>query len=157
MNNYIYFDTEFTSLELDNDLISIGLIHINGASFYAESNEFNKQKCSDFCQKQVLVNLEDIACSKKEIIQRLKFWLSQFHQPILVCDSINDVEQFTQLFSQHSTIAEFKIMSFWEQIKRRLFKNKVYNVYRLKTHHSLEDAMVNKIISTTSIFKLIFN
>lgn len=35
MNNYIYFDTEFTSLESNNDLISIGLVHINGTSFYA--------------------------------------------------------------------------------------------------------------------------
>lgn len=155
MKNYIYFDTEFTSLAEDNEFISIGLIHINGQSFYAESNEFDSKKCSDFCQHKVIIHLENKAYSLQDITYHLSHWLFQFKEPILVCDSVNDIEQFNQLFSQSSAFVNFKVMSFGEQIKRRLFKNKVYNRYKLKTHHSLDDAQVNKIISTTSIFQLL--
>lgn len=64
----IFFDTEFTDLKKDCDLISIGACaYIEGATdengepdvpcFYAESIEFAEEKCSDFVRDQVLPNL----------------------------------------------------------------------------------------------------
>ena len=39
-NCYIYFDTEFTKLNRETELISIGLVSADGKSFYAEFTDF---------------------------------------------------------------------------------------------------------------------
>ena len=38
----IFFDTEFTGLQKDTDLISIGLISENNDVFYAEITDYDK-------------------------------------------------------------------------------------------------------------------
>lgn len=63
----IFFDTEFTDLKKDCDLISIGACaYIDGVlddgkpdipCFYAESIDFAEEKCSDFVRDHVLPNL----------------------------------------------------------------------------------------------------
>lgn len=41
----IYFDTEFTGLYKDTDLISIGMVTDDNKSFYAEFNDYDKDIC----------------------------------------------------------------------------------------------------------------
>ena len=58
----LFFDTEFTDLKQDCDLISIGIVAKDGDSpikcFYAESIDFSQDKCSDFVRDRVLPNLK---------------------------------------------------------------------------------------------------
>lgn len=60
MNNvvYLFFDTEFTSLKKDADLISLGIVTEDGKQFYAELNDFDKDKCSSFTKEEVLSKLK---------------------------------------------------------------------------------------------------
>lgn len=67
-NVKLFFDTEFTDLKKDCDLISIGvcayiegLVDDDGSPsipcFYAESMDFAEEKCSDFVRENVLSRL----------------------------------------------------------------------------------------------------
>ena len=54
---YVFYDTEFTDLTKDADVISIGLITDGDQKFYGEITDFDHNKCSDFVKEQVLPNL----------------------------------------------------------------------------------------------------
>lgn len=53
----IYFDTEFTGLHKDTTLISIGCVAQNGAIFYAEFLDYDKEQCDSWINKNVIANL----------------------------------------------------------------------------------------------------
>jgi 3'-5' exoribonuclease-like protein len=53
----IFFDTEFTGLHQHTTLISIGMIHENGETFYAELVDFDKTQVDEWLQKHVISNL----------------------------------------------------------------------------------------------------
>ena len=53
----IFFDTEFTGLDENAELISIGMISESGEKFYAELSDFDKNKCSDWVRKNVVDKL----------------------------------------------------------------------------------------------------
>jgi hypothetical protein len=73
----IFFDTEFTGLQLRTDLISIGIIADNGAKFYAELNDYDKTKIDEWLQTNVIDNLLFSAPPEDEdeyySMSRLKF------------------------------------------------------------------------------------
>ena len=52
----LYFDTEFTSLSKNADLISIGIFDKNGRCFYAEITDFDRTLCDDWIKKNVIDN-----------------------------------------------------------------------------------------------------
>lgn len=54
----IYFDTEFTGLRKDTDLISIGLVAEGGNTFYAEFTDYDRTKLNAWLFKNVIKNLE---------------------------------------------------------------------------------------------------
>lgn len=53
----IFFDTEFTGLQKDTDLISIGLISENNDVFYAEITDYDQQKLNSWLFANVIKNL----------------------------------------------------------------------------------------------------
>jgi len=54
----IYFDTEFTGLDhKDPDLISLGCVAETGEKFYAEFDNYDISKCSDWVKENVIANL----------------------------------------------------------------------------------------------------
>lgn len=53
----IFFDTEFTGLQKDTDLISIGLISENNDVFYAEITDYDQQKLNPWLFANVIKNL----------------------------------------------------------------------------------------------------
>lgn len=53
----IFFDTEFTGLVPNTQLISIGLISETNKAFYAEFTDYNKDLCDEWIQKNVIANL----------------------------------------------------------------------------------------------------
>ena len=54
----IYFDTEFTGLTKDTDLVSIGLIAENSSTFYGEINDFDITKCDQWVKDNVVSKLK---------------------------------------------------------------------------------------------------
>ena len=109
----IYFDTEFTGLHKNTTLISIGLIAENGASFYAEFNDYNKSQCDDWINENVInyliLNTDGIYSDSwsdtkikgnKTLIKfYLSIWLSQFDEVQLVSDVCHyDMVLFIDIF-----------------------------------------------------------
>lgn len=112
----IFFDTEFTGLVKDTDLISIGLISEDGRKFYAEINDYDKSKLDDWLIKNVVNNLfldfhhnvgeraENIVekdntiisydyyirDNKEAVSTELKRWLKHFDS----CEFVSDVSHF---------------------------------------------------------------
>lgn len=86
---YVYFDTEFTSLRKDAELISIGLVDSDGRTFYAEFKDFNEKKVDDWVFENVYKNLEypdtvlegnnwTITGTRDEVRTQLMLWLDKF-------------------------------------------------------------------------------
>ena len=85
---YVYFDTEFTGLTKNTDLISIGLITADGKTFYAELTDYNKENIDEFIEKYVLTNLSNpvnclegdawtITGDKETVSNALNKWLDE--------------------------------------------------------------------------------
>lgn len=53
----LYFDTEFTGLQKDTSLISIGIVSDDERSFYAEFVDYDKFKVNDWIKENVIRNL----------------------------------------------------------------------------------------------------
>lgn len=53
----IFFDTEFTGLRKNTDLISIGLISGDNRTFYAEFNDYNEDYIDTWIKENVIKNL----------------------------------------------------------------------------------------------------
>lgn len=105
-----YFDTEFTGLQKNTDLISIGIISDNGDFFYAELTDYDKSKCNDWIRENVIENLLlgdisktckfDSSCrnmivkgNKTEVREMLIRWL-KLQSPIPVWQFISDVSHY---------------------------------------------------------------
>lgn len=85
---FVFIDTEFTSLDADAKLISIGLVAQDGRTFYAESSEFVLSDCSDFVREVVLPLLDAPARHTLDNIgQQAKDWLAQFGGVTMLSDA----------------------------------------------------------------------
>ena len=54
----VYYDAEFTGLNRNTDLISIGLVSEYGNYFYAEFIDYDKTKITPWIRDNVIRNLE---------------------------------------------------------------------------------------------------
>ena len=101
----IYFDTEFTGLQKDTTLISIGCIDENERSFYAELTDYDKKQVNDWIRDNVIANLfldknsvkieeatDDkpeswlISGNKKMVAKAFKEWLEEYQDVQFVSD-----------------------------------------------------------------------
>lgn len=111
----IFFDTEFTGLYKDTELISIGLVDENGREFYGEITDFDKSKVDGWIRENVLLNtiefgnvsildICDVVDSyyvgtKETITNYLKEWLKAYDNIELVSDVCHyDMVLFIDLF-----------------------------------------------------------
>ena len=111
----IFFDTEFTGLYKDTELISIGLVDENGREFYGEITDFDKSKVDEWIKENVLLNTVEFGnisildiCdvvdsyyvgTKETIINYLKEWLKAYDNVELVSDVCHyDMVLFIDLF-----------------------------------------------------------
>ena len=94
----IYFDTEFTGLTKNTDLISIGLVAENGSTFYGELTDFNIAKCDQWVKDNVVSKLKyynrydyyykennhsvEILDTKHRVGVHLNLWLNSFLEEI---------------------------------------------------------------------------
>lgn len=150
----IYFDTEFEGLFEKAGLISIGLTNEDGSNtFYAElSDTYKVEKCSKFCQTIVLPLLEHnhATMSLEDLKTRLYLWLkNQGKNTVLICDSVRDIEQINELFPQGLPgNCTYQVLGFFSKWKRRIANHNrnLYKKYKLRDHHALDDAIINRII-----------
>ena len=98
----IFFDTEFTELSKNGQLISIGMISEDNKEFYAELNDIESTKVSEWIKENVLDNtinygtlipkeiLDDetnyVVGSKEDIKIALEEYLDQFEEVELISD-----------------------------------------------------------------------
>lgn len=118
----VFFDTEFTGLKQDTDLISIGLVSETGETFYAELNDFDMFKVDDWIKNNVIKNLRfdpmhcdvyyrqtmskfgdtysfEMVGKKYEIAYNLRQWLRQWGRVEMWSDCLAyDWVLFCQLF-----------------------------------------------------------
>lgn len=80
----VYFDTEFSSLEANGGLLSIGCVTADGREFYAELvDTWTPATCTDFVRLHVLPKLtgqERITLT--ELAARLRAWLDGLGGPV---------------------------------------------------------------------------
>lgn len=111
----IYFDTEFTELSKQGQLISLGMISDDNKSIYCEFEGIDTESQSDWLKHYVLRNtvlygnkyIDDIIYdntqyfkgSKDDIKHHLETWLSQFKSVQLISDvSHYDMMLFIDIF-----------------------------------------------------------
>jgi 3' exoribonuclease, RNase T-like len=101
----VFFDTEFTGLQKDTSLISIGCVSEDGKTFYAELTDYNKDQIDEWLQENVIDNLlmkerDDhyyyitdnqvlIKGNKEKVHRHLTGWLSQFKQVEIWSDCLS--------------------------------------------------------------------
>lgn len=121
----IFFDTEFTGLKKDTDLISIGLVSEDGKEFYAEFTDFDESKIDDmqWIKTNVLDNTityggvdptqiiidEDnfVQGTKEEIAKQLMLWLNQFDTIEMISDVCHyDYVLFIDIFGSAFDLPE---------------------------------------------------
>lgn len=56
--NKLYFDTEFTGLHQNTQLISIGIVSDNGKKFYAELNDYLPDILNKWIHENVISKLK---------------------------------------------------------------------------------------------------
>lgn len=112
----LYFDTEFTGLQLPTSLISIGIVSDTGKTFYAEFTDYNKNQLNEWINKNVISNLKlektetnmnnyRVKGSTATIRMHLRKWLAQFDKVVMVSDCLAyDWVLFCDLFGNSFSI-----------------------------------------------------
>lgn len=102
----VFFDTEFTDLTADADLISLGFVSENGPTLYLELSDWDQGKVSDFVRESVLPRLTqapEMQLSRREAAAAIRGFLVPLGTEIeLVSDSIWDWRLLQRLLSDPS-------------------------------------------------------
>lgn len=111
----MFFDTEFTGLKKDTDLISFGAVLSNGKKFYAEFTDYDLTKCDDWVVENVvrktmtggnkdlemfLDSAKDtyLSCGPKKVVKSdLIKWVSEIDEQI---ELVSDVCQYDMVLFQ---------------------------------------------------------
>ena len=114
----IFFDTEFTGLHKNTELISIGLIAENGYTFYGEITNYDKSQVDNWIQENVINNLKyngnykieeskenyEISMDFEEVSLALNKWLKQFDEVEWVSDVCHyDMVLLIDLLTNHGS------------------------------------------------------
>ena len=114
----IFFDTEFTGLHKNTELISIGLIAENGNTFYGEITNYDKSQVDNWIQENVINNLKynghhiieetkesyEISMNFEDVSFALNKWLKQFDEVEWVSDVCHyDMVLLIDLLTNHGS------------------------------------------------------
>ena len=114
----IFFDTEFTGLHKNTELISIGLIAENGNTFYGEITNYDKTQVDNWIQENVINNLKhnghhiieetkesyEISMNFEDVSFALNKWLKQFDTVEWVSDVCHyDMVLLIDLLTNHGS------------------------------------------------------
>lgn len=154
----VFFDTEFTQIAEDGELISIGLAADNGDTLYLEVDQQGTTTYSPFVQEFVLPLLEggQAQCSRADLIQRIEYWLIGLDQPVeMYSDSDWDWYMLRKAIGGVGRRDSCPITIGWITVSLHLLEppagsvgeifRETYQTYFLrnkkKQHHALADAM----------------
>lgn len=97
-----FFDTEFTGLQQDTDLISIGIIMEDGAKIYLELNDYRPEKIDIWLQENVIAKLTtpvEKRVSRAEAAEILSVFFSEYEHVQMWSDCLAyDWVLFNNLF-----------------------------------------------------------
>lgn len=150
---HIFFDTEFTDLIVDPQLISIGLIDETGErTFYAElSDTYRPADVGDFTREAVLPQLEGGAAhlTMAELSVRLGDWIKDFGEPVrLATDSLSwDWPWIQEIFEDLATWPpnlDGKPLILNQETEFNLAIERAF-ADGLRRHHALDDAKANRL------------
>jgi hypothetical protein len=152
--NRIFYDTEFTDLNLNARLISIGLIDEMGSkTFYAElADTYSLADCSPFVRQEVLPLLEDgnSRMSLHELGKQLQRWLAGFAGPVqLLSDSTWDHLFIWDIFGAPDAWPSNLLRPGLVQLtpaQQQAYVRTIEAGYAtgLRRHHALDDAIANR-------------
>jgi hypothetical protein len=142
----VFLDTEFTNFS-QPELISIGLATTGVPDFYAERNDFPRERCTRFVQSEViplLGRVANAACDVHELGQRLRAWFDALPEPaIILYDFVAD---WTLLCFAFDGELPSKVGAH-EQIDQKIFRHSAYKLGEVliysadwPPHHALADA-----------------
>ncbi|MFJ1259011.1 hypothetical protein [Cupriavidus sp. CuC1] len=91
----VFLDTEFTDF-IECELISLGLVAEDGTQFYAEVQDFDREKCNQFVRAavwSVLGQIEGASVARAALPARLCAWFASLPDSVTVAaDSFTDWE-----------------------------------------------------------------
>ena len=167
----IFFDTEFTGLQQNTTLVSIGLIAETGQTFYAELTDYDKSQINDWLQENVIDKLYltetdnaayldkwTLKSDTKAVKEALQVWLAQFDKVEIWSDCLSyDWVLFNQIFGHAFNIPAnvyyipfdictlFKAKNIDPDISREKFAyGEELSEMKDKKHNALWDAKVIK-------------
>lgn len=150
----IFYDTEFTDLNLNARLISIGLVDATGSrTFYAElADTYTLADCSPFVRQEVLPLLQDgnHRMSLHELAEQLRRWLAGFAKPVeLLSDSTWDHLFIWDIFGSPEAWPENLLRPGLIELtpaQEQVFVQTIEAGYArgLRRHHALDDAIANR-------------
>lgn len=150
---HIFFDTEFTDLVVDPQLISIGMIDETGErTFYAElSDTYRLDDVGYFAREAVLPQLEGgaIRLTMAELREQLRDWLEGFGEPVkLATDSLSwDWPWIQEVFEDLSTWPtnlDGTPLILTQETEFNLAIERAF-ADGLRRHHALDDAKANRL------------
>ena len=167
----IFFDTEFTELSINADLLSIGMVTHNGERFYGVFDvDYDSISCSDFVFENVIPNLEYPMSLKKlgvhyvkgstqEIAREIKIWLSRYKNVRFWADVPHyDWVLFCELFGGALKIPEnidkycldlssaLRVIGFYPEMSTESLIDTSKAPYKLIPHNALCDAELGMMI-----------
>jgi len=159
----LFFDCEFTHLIRPGDteppgLISLGVVSEDGTKrFYAENAECQLELCSDFTKTTVLPLLEggDVSITYAMLAHQLRTWIESFDGEVKMWSDapLFDWPHVQHMFDHHgwpkNLVRKPIALAFPSSIQTQRFKGAVEDIFhsntRLRRHHALDDAMVNRM------------
>lgn len=142
----IFLDTEFTDFE-HPELISIGLATTGVPDFYAERNDYPRERCSSFVISEVMPLLgmvSNAACDVSELAHRLRAWFDQLPESAIV---LYDFETDWKLLCASFAGELPAKVGAHQLIDRKIFRHSAYKLGEVLTysaawpqHHALADA-----------------
>jgi hypothetical protein len=142
----IFLDTEFTDFA-QPELISIGLATTSGPDFYAERDDYPRERCTPFVIDEViplLGRVPNAACDASELTNRLRDWFEQLPEPAIV---LYDFEtDWTLLCNACGGELPAKVGAH-QLVDQKIFRHSAYRLGEVLTyketwppHHALADA-----------------
>lgn len=145
----VFFDTEFTSLEMNAEIISIGFITAKGQEFYAEL-AVDPSKCSSFATESVLPLLDgSTPMTFSELAISLKKWIESMNgEVVLISDAIKldwpFIDDLFEKLGYPKNMKQGEPITFWvPKDKEKLFDQALEDYWlehSAQRHHALVDA-----------------
>lgn len=150
----IFFDTEFSSLEVDAKMLSAGFVSANGQELYVEvKDSIDPAKCSPFVLETVLPLLQGgpHLFTLSEIARKLKGWIEAMSSEVVLVSDLPAIDWplIHDLFEAYgwpeNLSKRCEPVSFWipkhsEEVFHCALKE-YWLEHESKRHHALIDAM----------------